>query len=172
MASAGRVFKNLKLLLCLGMLLGLAGLVDGPLLTCYRISGSSMVPSFEDGDRVLVTSLWSVEAGDAVIAHYGGEALIKRVAALPGDSVELVDGVLFRNGRRAADVIDPDFLDRSDLPFRLLKPGEYFLLGDNRRISVDSRVFGPLDGSEIIGKVVYRWEGTRGEPRKVTAAEK
>ena len=172
MAPASRLLTNLKLLLCLGIIVGLAGLVDGPLLTFYRISGTSMMPSFVDGDRVLVTSLGGVEVGDAVIARYGGEALIKRVVALPGDSVELLGGVLFRNGQMTEQFVPHDFLDRSSLPVRLLRPGEYFLLGDNRRVSVDSRIFGPVDGAEIVGKVVYRWMDTRGEVRSVTAAEK
>lgn len=169
-----RAAKNrapFRIFACLSVVILLAGVVQAPLLTFYRISGSSMCPSFADGDRVLVTSLGSVEVGDAVIARHGGEALIKRVVAGPGDTVELLGGVLFRNGRMAEEVVPPRFLDRSYQPLRYLARGEYFLLGDNRRVSVDSRYFGPIEQTDIVGRVVYRWfDADRG--RTVTAAEK
>ncbi|MFH0944246.1 MAG: signal peptidase I [Planctomycetota bacterium] len=172
MASARRRRSPLPFLCCLGLLLVLAGVVDGPLLTFYRISGSSMMPTFSDGDRVVVLSLGALDVGDAVIARHEGEALIKRVVALPGDSVELLGGVLFRNGMMEECFVPPQFLDNSYLPVRYLQKGEYFLLGDNRTVSVDSRIFGPVTGQEIIGKVVYRWDGARSDARPVTAAEK
>ena len=172
MAPPRRRRRPLPFLFCLALLLVVAGVVDGPLVTFYRISGSSRMPTFSDGDRVVVSSLGAVEVGDAVIARHEGEALIKRVVALPGDSVELLGGVLFRNGREAEGLVSPQFLDHSYLPVRYLREGEYFLLGDNRPVSVDSRIFGPVTGHEIIGKVVYRWSGSRSDDRPVTAAEK
>ena len=161
----------LRIFAALAIVLLVAGVVEAPLLTFYRISGNSMLPSFTDGDRVLVTTWGSPDVGDAVIARFGGETLIKRVVAGPGDVVEMRRGRLLVNGEAAADPTPVDFRDGSSARSRRLAGDEFWVLGDNRRVSVDSRSFGPLSRREIVGRVIYRWFETRaGQP--VTAAER
>lgn len=167
--SAGPRRVVALLAVCALLAAALAALARQPLMAFYRISGNSMRPSYTDGDRVLVLSLGSVEIGDTVIARHAGDTLIKRVVAGPGDAVEMYGGVLFVNGRVADDPVPPAWRDGACEPRRLLAGDEYFVLGDNRRVSVDSRSFGPVHRDEIVGRVVYRWL-TAEEGVPVTAA--
>ncbi|MBK6942408.1 MAG: signal peptidase I [Planctomycetes bacterium] len=159
-----------------GLLAGLVfALLDAPLVTFYRVSGSSMQPAFEDGDRVLVTSVPAVsggiDVGDTVIAEVAGETLIKRVLALPGETVWLEDGHVVRDGRGAGDFVPESMLDHCTSEAVLLGNDEYFLLGDNRRVSVDSRVFGALPRDAIIGKVLLRFQAGNGAMESAAAAK-
>ncbi|MBI4881621.1 MAG: signal peptidase I [Planctomycetes bacterium] len=156
MAPPGRSRLPLVFLACLALLLCLAAAVDTPVLALYRISGNSMLPAFENGDRVLVTTLGGIGVNDAVIVRLGGETLIKRVVAAPGDDVALVSGLLFRNGR-PADPVAPSYRDDSCAGLTALGQDQFFVLGDNRSVSVDSRTFGPVERRAILGRVVYRW---------------
>lgn len=159
-----------------GLLAGLVfALLDAPLVSFYRVSGSSMMPAYEDGDRVLVTSVPAVsggiDVGDTVIAEVGGETLIKRVLALPGETVWLEDGHVMRDGQDAVDFVPSTMLDHCTSEAVLLGSDEYFLLGDNRRVSVDSRVFGALPRDAIIGKVLLRFQAGNGAMESAAAAK-
>lgn len=160
----------LRIVAALAIVLLVAGVVEAPLLTFYRISGNSMMPHYTDGDRVLVTTWGAVDVGDAVIARFAGETLIKRIVAGPGDVVELRDGQLLRNGSVVEDVVPAEFRDGSCTRQRQLTDEEFYILGDNRRVSVDSRTFGPLQRDDIVGRVIYRWFDSE-SGRSVTAAE-
>lgn len=159
-----------RLTAALAVLVAVAGIVEAPLLSFYRISGNSMLPSYTDGDRVLVTSVGPVEVGDAVICRFAGETLIKRVVACPGDVLALRDGRIVRNGELRDELVPPPFRDGTSVAERELGEDEYYILGDNRRVSIDSRTFGPVHREDIVGRVIYRWfDVEAGTP--VTAAE-
>jgi len=147
--------------------------VQSPVLTFYRVSGNSMRPFFEDGDRVLVLTLpglvGGIGTGDPVIAEHEGEALIKRVMAIPGDAIEICDGTVMLNGIVAADPVPVEYRGHFDFAPTRMHRGEYFVLGDNREISVDSRCLGAIEGHSIVGKVLYRFSS--GQAEVVTAAE-
>ncbi|MEW6741196.1 MAG: signal peptidase I [Planctomycetota bacterium] len=132
------------------------------LITSYRIAGNSMAPSYWDGDRVVVAHtlplLSEPENGDAVIVRVDGETLIKRVAAGPGQIVEIRSGHLVRNGEAVSEPIPSAYLHAGDMPPCPLGGDEFFLLGDHRRVSVDSRDFGPVRRDQIIGRVLFRVE--------------
>ena len=85
-----------------------------------------------------------------------GEVVIKRVAAVPGDTIALSHGVVWCDGHVAADPIPSCYHDDADFAPTRLAAGRYFLLGDHRRISVDSREFGPVDHDAILGRVILR----------------
>lgn len=127
-----------------------AFLLSGVFFGIGIIHGDSMSPSFMDGDRVLV---WRLErcyaAGDVVFFTRGSDQLIKRVAAIPGDTVDAdTQGRLMVNGKALKDTyVKPGVR----YPLTLLE-GEYFVLGDNRGAAVDSRNFGPV--ADIGGKVI------------------
>jgi signal peptidase I len=126
----------------------------------YRVAGASMVPAFADGDRIVVAGFpgffGEPRCGEAVIARIDGEVVIKRIAGLPGDRVEVGDGWLRRNGAPADDVIPPEFHDHADFGPLLLRPDEFFLLGDHRDVSIDSREFGPVRRCDLLGRVILR----------------
>lgn len=107
-----------------------------------EVSGDSMAPALLAGDRLLVTRYRRVSAGDVVALRdprYASRALVKRVAATPGGAVTC-DGEVLRAGRG------------------------YVVLGDNLAASTDSRVFGPVPRSALLGAAVWRYapEARRG----------
>ena len=135
-----------------------------------RIKGRSMLPTLHDRDFALVWRLpyllRAPRRGEVVICHYPGrkmkrlpflpQAFVKRVIALPGDTVEWQEGVLLLNG----EPLKEPYLDPARCrslrtrPPRTLGPDEYYVLGDNRDASNDSRSVGPLRRRDIRGRVV------------------
>jgi signal peptidase I len=140
----------------------------------FSIPSSSMVPTLDVNDRILVEKAFfnwhQLREGDIVVFthpprdHCGGPAgtdLVKRVIALPGQTIYSANGILYVDGRRLREPYLPphDWLGppipgatRQD-PFHV-PPGEFYVMGDNRAISCDSRFWGPITGSSIIGRVV------------------
>ena len=114
-----------------------------------RVSGNSMRPGCHSGDIVFFLRILpdGVDYGDVVILKdISGEYLIKRIEGLPGDVIEVDrEGHLTRNGMSEAE-------DSVDYPYTVPE-GSYFFLGDNRPVSLDSRVLGAADRSEIKGRV-------------------
>jgi signal peptidase I len=153
----------------------LAGLVRGFVFQTFWIPSSSMVPTLGVYDRILVQKAFftwhDVREGDIVVFshppldHCPGPQqgdLVKRVIALPGQTIYSSGNSIYVNGRLLAepylprhDPLGPRIASRQH-PYRV-PPGEFYLLGDNRAISCDSRYWGPIKGSSIIGKVVLVW---------------
>ena len=139
-------------------------------LNFARIRGSSMLPTLHDRDFALVWRLPYLfrrpRRGELVICHYPGrrikripflpQAFVKRVIGLPGDTVEWTEGVLLVNGVPLSEpYLDPDRCrSPRTRPPRTLGPDEYYVLGDNRDRSNDSRSVGPIRRSAIRGRVV------------------
>ena len=132
----------------------------GLLFTAYRVEGTSMLQTLLDGDKILVADVdWlnhPVRNGDTVVVEFEDEVMVKRVVAGPGDVIAMDDGVVVRNGRRLREAI-PRELNRSvSFPDYPMGDDELFLLGDNRRVSIDSRDFGPVRLGDVIGRVYLR----------------
>ena len=133
----------------------------GLLMGVGVVKGGSMSPTFEDGSVVLIRRVGSrYSRGDIVSLRRrnGGSELIKRIVALPGDTVDIRDGRLWVNGIAAAE---PYAAGRTEpkaegctLPMTL-KSEEYFVLGDQREISKDSRGYGAIRKDEIKGKAIF-----------------
>ena len=155
----------------------LAGLVRTFAFQTFWIPSSSMVPTLGVYDRILVQKAFftwrDVREGDIVVFsqppldHCGGTQggdLVKRVIALPGQTIYSSGNSIYVNGRLLAepylphdDPLGPPIPGASKQhPYRV-PPGEFYMLGDNRAISCDSRYWGPIEGSSIIGKVVLVW---------------
>ena len=127
-----------------------------------RVVGDSMEPAFSTGSILVCTKSADPEmlrCGDCVVAKvpYRGETLtvIKRIAGLPGDRIQIRDGILYRNGEAVSDDL-PRMEDAGIAGDTvLLSPGQYFLLGDNRNHSRDSREFGPVPADFITNRILF-----------------
>lgn len=136
----------------------LALLIQHFIVKPFRIPSVSMEPTLRIGDRVLINRLGhrfsSPSRGDVVVfksPQLGGQDLIKRVVAVGGDRVEIKEGRLYVNGEAQEEpyVREPMNGDMAELR---VPPGCIFVMGDNRNDSADSRVFGPVDIDQVLGK--------------------
>jgi len=133
----------------------------------FRVQGPSMMPLLEDGERIVVNKLvyhmgGEIHRGDVVVFWYPHDpsvSYIKRVAALPGDTVEVRDGDLYVNDKKVDEpYVRQEFKDRqSSLPPTAIKKGFYFVLGDHRNMSLDSRSWGEVPQKYIYGKALFRF---------------
>jgi len=128
-----------------------------------QVEGTSMMPRLENHERIFINKfiyrLEPIRRGDVVVFWYPldtTKSYIKRVIGLPGESVEIRDGRVLVNGKELDEPYVPSgYLDRqSYLPVQV-KPDHYFVLGDHRGSSNDSRVWGTVDRSNIYGKAVF-----------------
>lgn len=126
------------------------------------VDGSSMYPTFEDGDRIIVKrfGLDDIQLGDIVVVNDGERDLIKRVIGLPGETVHFdIDGQIFINKKKLDDEYQMQVGETSYLSGKwVLEDDEYFVLGDNRTNSKDSREYGPFKQDQIEGVYVSKWK--------------
>jgi len=135
-----------------------------------QVTGPSMLPHVQPGEVVLINTLayrfGPIRRGDVVALNHDeatAQTFLKRVVALPGERVRIDAGVLYVNG---AIVPEPyvSFPDKRSVAEITVPPHALYVLGDNRAESEDSRVWGPIDESAVIGKaIVGLWppEGLR-----------
>jgi signal peptidase I len=130
-----------------------------------RVEGRSMEPTLQDQDRLVVNKLayrmHDPEIGDVVMLLHPShpeQTLVKRVVAAPGDTIGFEAGVLVRNGVPEAETfVPPEFRQPDERPAILVPDGFYYVLGDHRSNSTDSRSFGPVPRKYILGRVQVRW---------------
>ncbi len=127
--------------------------------TINVVNGQSMEPNFHNGEYLIVDKLSYLmrepKRGEAIILKFPGDPektrYIKRIIGLPGEPLKVQDNVIYINGRALhEDYIPKDFLTEPNKEWRLASD-EYFVMGDNRQNSNDSRVFGPVERRFIIG---------------------
>jgi signal peptidase I len=142
----------------------LAGRVEQMLFPIYTVSQTSMRPTLRTGDRLRAQSLRPrdiIRRGQLVVFEYPSEhslIFVKRVVGLPGEVVEVEDGLVYING----DPIDEGYYAvRSkgskslDMPAARLAPDEYYVLGDNRHAAFDSRSYGPVNRARMLATPLY-----------------
>ena len=130
-----------------------------------RVDGLSMAPTLDDQDRLIVNKLvyqfGDPQPGDIVMLYYPvdpDKMFVKRVIAQEGDTVRIVDGRVYVNELPLADDYVPsEFRSHDDLGPTVVQPGYYFVMGDHRNNSLDSRHWGPVPKKYIVGKVNVRW---------------
>ncbi len=151
-------------LVCLGV--ALAVLVKVLAFQFFAVPSASMTPTLQVGDRILVQKYnlgtGRLRPGDVVvfrrpptdhvdtdIAH-----VVKRIVALPGQVVGSQDGHLLVDGQPVAEPYLPAGTATTDVATQTIPAGEYFVMGDNRQDSYDSRAFGPISDRLVVGRVI------------------
>jgi len=130
-----------------------------------KVEGTSMMPGLTDQERIFINKFvyrWeAIDRGDVVVFRYPydhNKSYIKRVVAVPGDTVEITDGDVFVNGQKLIEPYVPaNFRDERSYSARVIPPDSYFVLGDHRNLSSDSRDFGPVSRDLIFGKAVFAY---------------
>jgi signal peptidase I len=143
----------------------------------FYIPSDSMAPTLEPSDRVLVNKLsgddiQELGRGDVIVFHRpagdestGSSDLIKRVVALPRESIEVRDNAVFINGEQLAEPYLDEGLQYSDMAPVVVPDGHVFVMGDNRPDSRDSRSFGAIPEEDIVGRAfLLLWPPTRMGP--------
>ncbi|HEY2016944.1 MAG TPA: signal peptidase I [Bryobacteraceae bacterium] len=133
-----------------------------------KVEGTSMMPTLSDQERIFINKftyrfgLGAIERGDTVVFWYPqdpSKSYIKRVIGLPGDRVRIDEGQVYVNGRALVEeYVPPDNRDQSswrDGDEQTVPPDRYFVLGDHRNSSSDSRSWGYVPRENIYGKAVF-----------------
>jgi signal peptidase I len=128
-----------------------------------RVEGTSMLPRLGDQDRLFINKFVyhfaEIHRGDVVVFHYPRDpqkSYIKRVIAVPGDELRIDDGRTYINGRLLWEPYVPRrFHDSRSQDAMVIQPDQYFVMGDHRSISSDSRDFGPVPRDLIYGKAAF-----------------
>ena len=136
-----------------------AALIATLLLPVLEIAGTSMEPSLNDGDIVLLVKTDKLETGDLCAFYYSNKILIKRIIAVPGDYIWIEsDGTVFLNGNELDEpYVSEKSLGECDVEFPYQVPeNAYFMMGDHRETSIDSRstVIGCIAQDQVVGRLV------------------
>ena len=167
--STGRVKSAVEWVLVIAGALVAALLIKTFLFQAFFIPSGSMEPTLRIGDRVLVNKLsyrfGDVERGDLVVfarpdipaeSAAAVRDLIKRVIALPGETIEARDGEIWVNDRKLSEPYLPGGTISENLPRQEVPHGKIWVMGDNRTNSRDSRVLGPIDLDTVHGRAFVR----------------
>jgi len=129
-----------------------------------KVEGTSMMPSLVDQERIFINkfvyhSLGSISRGDMVVFWYPrdpSKSYIKRVIGIPGDRVQIDRGTVMVNGVVLNETyVPPQYHDQQSMAAMVVQPEEYFVLGDHRTSSNDSRAWGTVPRHYIYGKAVF-----------------
>ena len=130
-----------------------------------RVEGTSMMPALVDQERIFINKfayrfgISDIQRGDTVVFWFPGDpskSFIKRVIGVPGDKVQVTDGQVSVNERLLDEPYVPEaYRDHVSTPLRIVPPGEYYVLGDHRSSSNDSRMWGTVPRHYIYGKAAF-----------------
>jgi signal peptidase I len=142
---------------------GISVLIITFLYQPVRVEGTSMLPRLEDHDRLFINKfvyhIESIQRSDVVVFHYPRDpekSYIKRVIGLPGDRIWIDRGRVWLNGVPLHEVYVPErYRDSRSMAEMVIPDDSYFMMGDHRSISSDSREFGPVERDLIYGKAVF-----------------
>ncbi len=135
----------------------------------FLVKGQSMEPNFENGDYLIVDEISyrfrDPQRGEVIVfkaPHNPFQRYIKRIIGLPGETLKIEDGkvIIFQKNYKPlildeSNYLSPDLQTQGNVSITLAE-NEYFVLGDNRSASSDSRKWGPLPREKIIGRVIFR----------------
>src|SRR6184192_1364866 len=145
--------------------IGLALVIIVFLYQPVKVEGTSMAPLLSDQERIFINKFVyrfePIQRGDVVVFWYPldrSKSFIKRIVGLPGETVEIRQGVLYVNGKAIPEpYVPPQYEDNSDFAPKTVPENSFFVLGDHRISSNDSRVFGPVPSQFIYGRAVFAY---------------
>lgn len=145
-----KIWKNIKELIPYVIILLVVILIRTYLVTPIKVQGQSMSPTLT-GKEFMILKKYdkTIERFDIVVVNTDHDDIIKRVIALPGETIACENGNIYVNGRKLEDNYGSGVT--SDFKKVTLKDNEYYVLGDNREDSLDSRYFGPFTKDKIKG---------------------
>ena len=122
------------------------------------VVGDSMMPTYYDGDVILLDKMITPKRGSLIVVKTERETIIKRLIGMPGDIIQIIDGLVYING----EYYKEDYIYKNDTEYSggiadeplELGGDEYFIMGDNRQVSYDSRFMGAIKRDQIIGVVL------------------
>lgn len=135
-------------------------LIRSFIITPVRVNGNSMNETLQDGEILLLEKYdKDFERFDIVVLNYNNEKLVKRIIGLPGETIEYRNNILYINGKK----VEESFISENTENFKLeylgydkIPEGYYFVVGDNRDDSLDSRIIGLIPNDKIDGKAIFR----------------
>jgi len=130
-----------------------------------KVEGTSMLPELKDQERIFVNKFVyrfeKISRRDIVVFWYPRDytkSFIKRIIGLPGDTIEIRKGIVYVNGEPLEEpYIQQEYMDKRNMDPRTVDIGYYFVMGDDRKYSSDSRVWGLVPEKYIYGKAVFRY---------------
>jgi signal peptidase I len=130
-----------------------------------KVEGTSMLPELRDQERIFVNKfvyrIEEINRRDIVVFWYPldrSKSYIKRIIGMPGDTIEIREGRVYVNNKLLKEsYIDPKYFDTRSYPPVEVEPGHYYVLGDHRNQSNDSRMWGTVPEGYIYGKAVFRY---------------
>jgi len=145
--------------------IGLALIIIVFLYQPVKVEGTSMAPLLSDQERIFINKFVyrfePIQRGDVVVFWYPvdpSKSFIKRVVGLPGETVEIRQGVVYVNGKALPEpYVPPQYEDMSDYPATKVPEDKFFVMGDHRISSNDSRVFGAVASRFIYGRAVFAY---------------
>ena len=127
------------------------------IMTPVKVNGSSMVSTLHDGDTMILNKIGmrfnDLKRFQIVVINAGDSYIIKRIIGLPNETIEYKDETLYINGKVLKDPYNKK--NTGDIESIKLGENEYFVMGDNRGVSQDSRIIGPIDKKEILGTTKF-----------------
>ena len=134
-------------------------LIKSYIVTPILVDGDSMYPTLHNNDFMILNKLsyktGKIRKSDIVVIDINNKRIIKRVIALPGETIEVKDNILYINGKEIKENYLAKDIETSDIDLLEIPKNTYYVLGDNRSNSTDSRILGPIDKKQIMGKAIF-----------------
>lgn len=144
-----KITKNMKELLPYIIILIAVILIRTFIATPIKVNGNSMYKTLEGTEFMILNKISKINRYDIVVVDAHNDELIKRVYGLPGEKISIENNTIYINDKKLEDVYA--YGETSDYESIILGNDEYFILGDNRVVSLDSRTIGPVKKSQIKG---------------------